>query len=176
MYVKKTAQPAGLGCDELFVFSDAAVAGDGAGRYLYYHTNTMQAAGVSRLRLGDEEHPVVGTSALALVPWNSTDVGADYDKDIEGLYIAADYDTEAVYWLTFCTYKDGSAPKVFVVEDIEKGITVLESGDVTYSVTGGATDKCYALSAKEDGASQDDWAEFDDSETTSPDGLEFDLE
>lgn len=135
MYVKKTAQPTGLGCDELFVFSDAAVAGDGAGRYLYYHTNTMQAAGVSRLRLGDEEHPVKGTSALALVGWNSTDIGTDYDADIEGLYIAADYDTQAVFWLTFCLYKDGQAPKVFIVDELEK-IAVLESGDVKFSKSG----------------------------------------
>ncbi|KAI8932265.1 hypothetical protein NX059_010466 [Plenodomus lindquistii] len=173
IYIKKTSQATGLGCDELFVYSNDAVAGDGAGRYMYYHTNTMQAAGVSRLRLGDEESPVKGTSALALVPWNAADIGATPDPDIEGLFIAADYDTQAVYWLTFCTYKDGQAPKVFVVEDIEKGIAVLESGDVKFSVTGGDVDKCYALSAKEDGASLDKWSEFDDSETTMPDGLEF---
>lgn len=176
MYVKKALQAAGLGCDELFVYSDNAVAGDGAGRYLYYHTNTMTAAGVSRLRLGDDEHPVVGTSALALVAWNAAEVETEYDADIEGLYFAADYDTQAFFWLAFCSYKDGQAPKVFIVEDVEKGIAVLESGDVKYSVTGGDVDKCYALSAKEDSASMDKWAEWDDSEETTPDGLEFDDE
>ncbi|KAF1921341.1 hypothetical protein BDU57DRAFT_46632 [Ampelomyces quisqualis] len=175
MYVKKTAQAAGLGCDELFVYSNNAVAGDGAGRYLYYHTNTMEAAGVSRLRLGDEENPVKGTSALALVAWNSTEVGTERDADIEGLYFAADYDTKAFYWLTFCSYKDGQPPKVFVVEDLEKGIAVLESGDVKFSVTGGDVDKCFALSAKEDSASPNTWSQFDDSETTTPDGLEYTL-
>ncbi|KAH7381443.1 hypothetical protein DE146DRAFT_286217 [Phaeosphaeria sp. MPI-PUGE-AT-0046c] len=176
MYVKKSTQATGLGCDELFVYSDNAVAGDGAGRYLYYHTNTMSAAGVSRLRLGDDEHPVIGTSALALVAWNAAEVETEFNADIEGLYFAADYDTQAFYWLTFCSYKDGQAPKVFIVEDVEKGIAVLESGDVKYSVTGGNVDKCFALSAKEDGASMDKWAEWDDSENTTPDGLEFDEE
>jgi hypothetical protein len=175
-YVKQTSQSAGLGCDELFVQSDNAVVGDGAGRYLYYHTNTMQAAGVSRLRLGDEEQVVVGTSALALVPWNAAALGEEADADMEGLYFAADFDTKAVYWLTFCSYKDGQPPKVFLVQDVEKGIAVLESGDVKFSITGGDVDTCYALSAKEDGASQSSWAEFDDSESTTPDGLEFELE
>lgn len=176
IYVKKTAQAAGLGCDELFVYSDDAVAGDGAGRYFYYHTNSMTAAGVSRLRLGDDEHPVVGTSALGLVAWRAAEVETEVDSDIEGLYFAADYDTQAFYWMVFCAYKDGQAPKVFVVEDVEKGIAVLESGDVKFSVTGGDVDKCYALSAKEDSASMDKWAEWDDSENSTPDGLEFDEE
>jgi hypothetical protein len=175
IYLKKTAQPTGLGCDELFMYSDNSVAGDGAGRFMYYHTNTMEAAGVSRLRLADEEAPITGTSAVALVAWNSTEVGTDLDADIEGLYFAADYDTDAFFWLSFCSYKDGQPPKVFIVEDIEKGIAVLESGDVKFSVTGGDIDKCFALSAKEDPASMNAWSEFDGSETTTPAGLEFDI-
>lgn len=175
MYVKGVDQTAGLGCDELFVYSEDAVVGDGAGRYLYYHVNTMQAAGVSRLRLGDEEYPVNGTSAVALVAWSAAETETTLDPEIEGLYFAADYDTESLYWLTFCVYKDGQPPKVFVVEDIEKGIVVLESGDVKYSVTGGDVDKCYPLTAKEDPESQTTWSKFDDSLSHDADGLEFDI-
>jgi len=177
MYVKQTTQTAGLGCDELFAYNDNAIVGDGAGRYLYYYINTMTAAGVSRLRLGDEEQPVVGTSAVALVAWHAEEAGAEVDADIEGLYFAADYDTKDFFWLTFCSYKDGQPPKMFVVQDMEKGIAVLESGDVKYSVTGGDIDKCHPLMTKEDSASTDAWSSFDDdSMIKDADGLDFDIQ
>jgi len=177
MYVKQTTQTAELGCDELFVYSEDTIVGDGAGRYLYYYQNTMSAAGVSRLRLGDEEEPVVGTSAVALVAWHAEEAGAAVDADIEGLYFAADYDTKDFFWLTFCTYKDGQPPKMFVVQDMDKGIAVLESGDVKYSVTGGDVDKCHPLMTKEDTASQTAWSSYDDeSIEKDADGLDFDIE
>ncbi|KAH7371073.1 hypothetical protein BKA66DRAFT_189557 [Pyrenochaeta sp. MPI-SDFR-AT-0127] len=175
MYVKQVAQLAGLGCDELFAYSQDAVVGDGQGRYFYYHEDSMKAAGVSRLRLGDEEIPVKGTSAVAMAAWSASETETDYDADIEGLYVVADYATEDLYWLSFCTYTDGQPPRVFIVSDIDAGITVLESSDVKFSVTGGDVDKCYPLMAKEDPALRDNWAEWDDSLEVDADGLDFDL-
>ncbi|ORX94109.1 hypothetical protein BCR34DRAFT_620235 [Clohesyomyces aquaticus] len=144
LYVKKPDIAAGIGYGEPFAYSDNSIIGDGAGRYLDFHKDAMSAAGVSRLRLGDEENPVVGTSAVAL--------------------------------MAFCMYKDGQAPKVFVVRDLEAGIAVLESGDVKYSVTGGDVNKCYPLMVKEDPEPQTAWKQFGDSLLVDPDGLEFPLE
>jgi hypothetical protein len=176
MYVKKTSQSAGLGCDELFAYKDDAVVGDGQGRYFYYHDDAMKAAGVSRLRLGDEESPVIGTSSVAMIAWNAELFGTEYDADMEGLYTVADYNAETVLWLSFCTYKDGQAPKVFVVADLVAGMGVLESVDVKYSITGGDVDKCYPLTVVEDPALKNTWAEWDDSLEVDADGLEFDVE
>jgi hypothetical protein len=176
MYIKQLSQSTGLGCDELFAYSDDAVVGDGAGRYFYYHDDAMKAAGVSRLRLGDEESPVLSTSAVAMAAWNAEQAGTEYDADIEGLYMVVDYTTDDVYWLSFCTYKDGQAPKVFVVADLDAGLAVLESQDVKYSVTGGEVEKCYPLMAVEDPALKDTWAEWDDSFEEDADGLEFDVD
>ncbi|CAN9275031.1 unnamed protein product [Alternaria alternata] len=175
MYVKQTTQSTGLGCDELFAYSEDAVVGDGQGRYFYYHDDAMKAAGVSRLRLGDEQSPVLGTSAIAMLAWKAELTGTQYDADLEGLYTVADYATEAIYWLSFCTYKDGQAPKVFVVADLDAGMAVLESVDVKYSVTGGDVEKCYPLLVVEDPALKNTWAEWDDSLENDADGLDFDI-
>jgi hypothetical protein len=176
MYVKQVNQSTGLGCDELFAYSEDAVVGDGQGRYFYYHDDAMKAAGVSRLRLGDEQSPVLGTSAVAMLAWKAELTGTEYNADLEGLYTVADYATEAIYWLSFCTYKDGQAPKVFVVADLDAGMAVLESVDVKYSITGGDVEKCYPLMAVEDPALKNTWAEWDDSLDSDADGLDFDVE
>jgi hypothetical protein len=78
--------------------------------------------------------------------------------------------------LSFCTYKDGQAPKVFVVADLDAGMAVLESVDVKYSVTGGDVEKCYPLLVVEDPALKNTWAEWDDSLENDADGLDFDIE
>ncbi|KAF1838777.1 hypothetical protein BDW02DRAFT_576041 [Decorospora gaudefroyi] len=176
MYLKQINQSTGLGCDELFAYSSDAVVGDGQGRYFYYHDDAMAAAGVSRLRLGDEESPVMGTSAVAMSAWNAEAAGTEYDAEIEGLYTIVDYATDDVYWLTFCTYKDGQPPKVFVVAELDTGMAVLEGEDVKYSVTGGDVEKCYPLMAVEDPALKDTWADWDDSFEDYDDWLEFDEE
>lgn len=176
MYVKKAGALTSLGCDELFAYSDDAVVGDGQGRYFYYHDDAMKAAGVSRLRLGDEESPVLGTSAVAMVAWKAEMTENEYDADLEGIYTVVDFEIEATYWLSFCTYKDGQAPKVFVVANLDTGLAVLESPDVKYSITGGDVDKCLPLMTVEDPALKDTWAEWDDSMETDADGLEFDVD
>lgn len=44
-------------------------------------------------------------------------------------------------------FQEGQPPKVFIVFDVDKGIAVLESADVKYSVTGGEVERCYPLLA-----------------------------
>ncbi|KAF2844233.1 hypothetical protein T440DRAFT_410610, partial [Plenodomus tracheiphilus IPT5] len=175
MYLKYITQQADLGCDDLFAYNDDAVVGDGQGRYFYYHDDSMNAAGVSRLRLGVEESPIEGTSAVAMVPWRASATGTEPDAEVEGLYVIADFVKEDIYYMTFCTYKDQQRPKIYVVSNITSGIDVLESGDVKFSVTGGDVDRCYPLTAKEDAEEQDKWAEWDTSLDTDANGLEFEL-
>jgi hypothetical protein len=175
MYLKDSAEKAGLGCDELFAYNEHTVVGDGQGRYFYFHDDTMESAGVSRLRLGDEKTPVSGTSAVAMPAWSAAETETEFDADIEGLYVVVDYVNGNMYWLTFCTYTDQQPPKIFIVSDLDAGITVLESVHVKYSVTGGNVDECYPLMAKEDNALMDTWAEWDESLEDDENGLEFDV-
>jgi hypothetical protein len=77
MYVKQINQSTGLGCDELFAYSEDSVVGDGQGRYFYYHDDATKAAGVSRLRLGDEQSAVLGTSAIAMLAWKAELTGTE---------------------------------------------------------------------------------------------------
>ncbi|KAL6709941.1 hypothetical protein ACN47E_000726 [Coniothyrium glycines] len=176
MYVKGATQAAELGCDDLFVYNADSIIGDGQGRFLYYHADSMRAAGVSRLRLGDEESPVQGTHAVALVPLTAEETGESIDADVAGLYVAADFVHELLFELVFCVYADGNAPRVFIVESLDQGIAVLESADVKYSITGGDVRKCYPLVAKEDAAKTDEWAEWDDSLDVDADGMEFEYD
>ncbi|KAF2131226.1 hypothetical protein P153DRAFT_384443 [Dothidotthia symphoricarpi CBS 119687] len=72
-----------------------------------------------------------------------------------------------------CT--EGGQAEVFIVEDLDKGIEVLESADVKYSVTGDDVHNCYLLMIEEYSANHTKWNNFDDSLSVDTDGLDFNL-
>lgn len=77
---------------------------------------------------------------------NSTTTATESDADETSniLFFAID-PTDNVFFTTVCTYLDNQVPRLFLVKDVDAGITMLHSTDVEFSVTGGLVDKCFAL-------------------------------
>lgn len=85
-----------------------------------------------------------------------------------------------VFYPAICTYgktKYGNAtitpsPKIFVVQDPERGLAMLQSPDIRYSITGGNVDTCYLLPIVEGGELQGQWAQSEDDEGEQGEGDE----
>ncbi|KLU87044.1 hypothetical protein MAPG_06050 [Magnaporthiopsis poae ATCC 64411] len=124
-------------CIELWATYEDIVVADGATRLLHYYANTMSAVGVSRLVVGDEADIPRQAVPLALSP-------DDLNAEDGYYYLAVDPDY-SVFYPVMCGYADGNSPRLFVAADPVKGVEMLESPDVGYSVTGGKVSKCYAM-------------------------------
>ncbi|KAM4067092.1 hypothetical protein HRG_001091 [Hirsutella rhossiliensis] len=126
-------------CSELFpIGRDNSIASDGARKLMHYDASTMSTLGVSRLRLRADNE--VTRSGVVVVLALYTDASTP-DRPY---YLGVDADGNVLY-PTVCDFTDGSGPKVFLASDPEKGLHMLESDDVKYSVTGGDVGKCYPL-------------------------------
>jgi hypothetical protein len=130
----------GSGCGSLWPMevnqTEGAIFADGSGNLLHYYTNTMEVLGVSRLRNSDSQSIPVNSSYITFM-----ELADDSSEDTWSYYPVDPY-FDIVYDLVMCSYED-QAPRVFVVLDITEGISILESPDVTYSITGGTIVACY---------------------------------
>lgn len=118
---------------------DGTVVHDGAQRLMHYYDDTMSKVGVSRLRVSVES-TMPGTGVIvALVPYENKAGPEDYYY-----YVAVDPNDQVFYPLV-CDFTDGTGSKVFLAKDPDEGISMLQSADVKYSVTGGKVKQCYAL-------------------------------
>ena len=124
-------------------YSDILVA-DGAQRLLHYYSNTMNATGVSRLRVSDEESVPEGGVVVAFASFGSNDTDTSGSTTDDGYYIAIDPDLN-VFYPVLCTYTDSQVAKLFVVADPVAGVSVLQSKDVEFSITGGVLGACYPM-------------------------------
>ncbi|KAL8369786.1 hypothetical protein RB595_000224 [Gaeumannomyces hyphopodioides] len=124
-------------CTEMWATYEDIVVADGATRLMHYYANTMAAVGVSRLVVGDEADIPKQAVPVALSP-------DDLNAEDGYYYLAVDPDYN-VFYPVMCGYADGSSPRLFVARDPVKGVEMLESPDVAYSVTGGKVTKCYAM-------------------------------
>jgi hypothetical protein len=131
-------------CTSMWATYNDILVADGAQRLLHYYGNTMNATGVSRLRVSDEESVPEGGVVVAFASFGSNDTDTSGSTTDDGYYIAIDPDLN-VYYPVLCTYTDGQVPKLFVVTDPVAGVTVLQSKDVEYSVTGGVVGACYPM-------------------------------
>ncbi|OBT39405.1 hypothetical protein VE00_10342 [Pseudogymnoascus sp. WSF 3629] len=128
-----------VGCSEMWATYNDTLVADGSQLLLYYYSNTMNATGVSRLRVADEESMpkravTVAMAALAN-DGNSTD---------QTYYLAFD-EYNNVYYPVLCTYTDGTASKLFLAADPVAGVTMLQSAAVEFSITGGNVGSCFAM-------------------------------
>jgi hypothetical protein len=66
-----------------------------------------------------------------------------------------------------CTYSDSPSAKIYLVEDLVKGIEMLKSGDLKYSVANGDVSNCALLPltwGADTTATESDWASLGDVE------------
>lgn len=120
-------------------YNDIIVA-DGADRIMHYYSNTMEAAGVSRLRVSNQQSVPESGTIVAFVADDSEESSGE-----DGGYFAALDPDMNVFYPVLCTYSDGNPAKLFLAADPEKGPELLQSADVEYSITGGKVDKCYTM-------------------------------
>ncbi|KAK7713065.1 hypothetical protein SLS63_012210 [Diaporthe eres] len=170
------------------VYQDLLV-GDAAGRILHFYRNTMSRVGVSRLRVSDgrdfpkEAVPVVfarpeaGSSGNANggsrspPAQNSTAPAAGGNstaaagaEDGSRFFVAADPDLN-FYYPVVCTYTTNTPPRLFVVADPVSGVSMLQSSDIVYSITGGFVDTCALMpivQGKYTGEVENEFGEYDD--------------
>lgn len=175
-------------CSKIWSVYSGLLVGDAAGRILHFYRNTMSKVGVSRLRVSDgrdfpkEGVPVVfatsksGSSGSANggstspPPQNSTTPGAGGNSTGVGtaygapMFVAADPDLN-FYYPVVCTYTTNTPPRLFVVADPVAGVSILQTSDIVYSITGGFVDTCAVMpivQGKYAGEVENESGEYDD--------------
>lgn len=175
VYVVNSASKSLEFCSKVWSVYGGLLVGDAAGRIIHIYSNTMNKVGVSRLRVSDgrdfpkEAVPIVfarpkaGSNANANgqpMPQNSTAPAAD----VASMFVAADPDLN-FYYPIVCTYTTNTPPRLFVVADPVAGISMLQSNDVVYSITGGFVDTCAVMpivQGKYGGDVENQFGEYDD--------------
>ncbi|KAI8231823.1 hypothetical protein K4K55_006032 [Colletotrichum sp. SAR 10_96] len=138
MYPVSIGSPENAVCSELWAAAQDVLIYDGAERLMHYYTNTMSILGVSRLRVGPE---FVAPAGAAVVTWA---VYTAPDGTNDSYYVAVD-SHDGLFYPIICDYSDGTASRLFLAKDPVAGVTLLESADVMYSVTGGQVSTCQTV-------------------------------
>lgn len=175
VYVVNSASESLESCSKTWSVYEDLLVGDAAGRILHFYGNTMSKVGVSRLRVSEgrdfpnEAIPIVfirpkaGRNSNANggpTPQNSTALAADDGTR----FVAPDPDLN-FYYPVVCTYTTNTPPRLFVVADPAAGISMLQSSDVVYSITGGFVDTCALMpivQGKYGGDLENQFGEYDD--------------
>lgn len=117
--------------------NDGTVGFDGAMRSMHFYSDTMNAVGVSRLRV----------STVAKAPNNAVAAVMVPVKDAKGASVyAVAGPNKQLFYPAVCDFADGSPSKVFLTKDLGTGLDVLKGQDVIDTVTGGIVKKCFPLS------------------------------
>lgn len=139
-----TTTLAQVGCGALWTYevnvTDAAIMADGSGRVMHYYPSTIDAVGVSRLRVSDMYSIPKESAYISFVELENEEDGT-YN------YWPVDLENDVTFGLAVCSYKDQPA-KAFLVEDPSTGLDLLQSPDIKYSITGGDVTGCYSFFMK----------------------------
>ncbi|KAJ5016875.1 hypothetical protein K4K57_010498 [Colletotrichum sp. SAR 10_99] len=138
MYPVSIGSPENAVCSELWAAAQDVLIYDGAERLMHYYTNTVSILGVSRLRVGPE---FVAPAGVAVVTWA---VYTAPDGTNDSYYVAVD-SHDGLFYPIICDYSDGTASRLFLAKDPVAGVTLLESANVMYSVTGGQVSTCQTV-------------------------------
>ena len=139
LYLVSASGPENKACSELWASDEDIVVYDGSSKLMHYYGNTMDAVGVSRLRVASDEEVPVGSVVVAWVPRYDSPDSDEY------IYLAVDPEDNA-FWPIACDYADGRTPKLFLAKDPSDGIALLMSEEVIYSITGGKVSNCQVIS------------------------------
>ncbi|KAF2820090.1 hypothetical protein CC86DRAFT_412555 [Ophiobolus disseminans] len=145
-------------CTTLWAGSGDVIVTTPNGAFLHYYNNTMSTVGVSRLR----------TTMVDEIPDTSVYVAmTPFEYDTNATILAALDLTGNIFFPVVCTYEDGQSARIFLVnKDIDDGIAMLKSPDVSYSVTNGKVKDCQLLFLGISERPEDSWVSYD-SEPTS---------
>lgn len=118
-----------------FASYDGLVVSDYTDRLLHIYEPEIIAYGISRLRVAAFDHMPVSSQLVNLVP-------IDYDNNAStpSIYVVVDT-LGGHYFLVLCNF-EGQEDKMFAVRDPQKGVSVLESPDVRFTITGGVVKSC----------------------------------
>jgi hypothetical protein len=136
---------AAQGCGTLFAYDSETelIYADGSAQLFYFNPQEMKATGVSRLRHSAIENMPTNAEYVFFEP-NAIE-GDDDDLPDDPIYLAKTVD-EVYYATAVCLFADPTLPaKVFLVEDVEKGVEMLKSPDIKYSIAGGDVTECFYL-------------------------------
>ncbi|KAI3538538.1 hypothetical protein CSPX01_09466 [Colletotrichum filicis] len=171
---KNTTQnelPYYITCNTLWAGYGEAALSTPTGEVLHYYNNTMDKLGVSRLRSGDEAN-LPGTSVyVALTPFYYD------DNDSTASILAAIDPEDNIFFPAVCTYKGDQTAKIYLVgEDVDAGLEMLKSPDLTYTVTNGEVDECYLLFLGITNRELGQWADYGDDVSDAYDSDPLDVE
>lgn len=131
-------------CAEMWATHNDILVADATQRLLHFYSNTMNATGVSRLRLANEESVPEGSQLVVFTDAGAGNDTATNDTTDDAFYVAIDQDLN-IFYPVLCTYTDGGVSRLFVVKDPVAGVETLQSPDVKFSITGGVVGSCYVI-------------------------------
>ncbi|KAI3607092.1 hypothetical protein WG66_007900, partial [Moniliophthora roreri] len=104
-------------------------------RYLHAYVDTLQNLGVSRVRLASvDETP----STSVYITFNRYEVNDASNQPVEVLLATtSSTDPEMYYYPVVCVYGDKQWSKLFLVQDIDAGVKVLQDPQYQATITGG---------------------------------------
>ncbi|KAI1849170.1 hypothetical protein JX266_005131 [Neoarthrinium moseri] len=114
---------------------DQIITSDGSARVLHYYPDTIDAYGVSRLRISPIDKMPKSSDCISLVP-----VNYDNSPSTPGVYVAVDT-VGKLFWPIICNIA-GQPSKIFVASDPVTGPAKLTDPDLRYTVTGGVVQNC----------------------------------
>jgi hypothetical protein len=139
---------AAAGCGTLFAYDSETelIYADGAAQLFYFNPQEMKATGVSRLRHSAMENMPANAEYVFFEPNTIEGDGATDDElPDDPIYLAKTVD-DVYYATAVCLFTDPTLPaKVFLIEDVEKGVEMLKSPDIKYSIAGGEVTECFYL-------------------------------
>ncbi|CAO2651386.1 Nn.00g039560.m01.CDS01 [Neocucurbitaria sp. VM-36] len=162
IYMQENATTNGLEwyktCTSLWGGFDDAILSDPNGRFLYYYNNTMSRTGVSRVRAANPQEVPDTAVMVILAPFYYDDANPDASV------LAAFDNDDNIFFPVVCTYSSSSSAKIYLVSDIEAGISTLKSPAVKFSITNGDVSECAFLPltwGADTDATEPEWGFYD---------------
>lgn len=133
---------AGADSDKWLYLNGTFVSSADESLVFHYYADTMDALGVSRLRVSETSSIPVTADVLTFLAVRDTEAGkAGIVQQGADLFPAT---TDGrIFYTVICDYEDPSASsKIFLVKDLDAGVARLVEDDLQYIVTGGAVQQC----------------------------------
>jgi hypothetical protein len=133
---------AGADSDKWLYLNGTFVSSADESLVFHYYADTMDALGVSRLRVSETSSIPVTADVLTFLAVRDTEAGkAGIVQQGADLFPAT---TDGkIFYTVICDYKDSNASsKIFLVKDPDAGVARLVEDDLQYIVTGGAVQQC----------------------------------
>lgn len=124
---------------DLFAVYDSWVLGDSRGRLLVYFGQEMTKYGVSRIRLEHQDKIPRTSRMVGLFP---AKVDGIAPEGLPNAVLLAGDSKGRVFYPVACNYKNDEPTKMFIVEDLDKGIETLESSTTNKIITSGEIEGC----------------------------------